>query len=71
MTLAYLIDVELLRKASHQTRRNGAPGVDGVTASEYAVNLEANLTDVHAGLRNGRYYAPPVQRTDVPEEPEA
>ena len=68
MTLAHLIDVELLREAYHQTRRDGAPGVDGVTAAEYAANLEANLTDLHARLRNGRYDAPPVKRTYVPKE---
>jgi group II intron reverse transcriptase/maturase len=68
MTLAHLIDVEWLRAASDQTRQAGAPGVDGVTASEDAANLEANLTDVHARLRNGRYDAPPVKRTYVPKE---
>jgi hypothetical protein len=55
MTLAHRIDVELRRAAYHQTRRDGAPGVDGVTASGYAANLEATLTDWQARLRNGRY----------------
>jgi len=52
-TLAHLIDGDMLRKAYHQTRRDGAPGVDGVTAAEYAANLEANLADLHERLRNG------------------
>jgi RNA-directed DNA polymerase len=68
MTLAPLIDVELLREAYHRTRKDGAPGIDGVTAAEYAANLEANLADLHARLRSGRYYAPPVKRTYVPKE---
>jgi RNA-directed DNA polymerase len=68
LTLAHLIDGELLREAYHQTRRGGAPGVDGVTAEEYAVALEANLTDWHARLRRGRYSAPPVKRASVPQE---
>jgi RNA-directed DNA polymerase len=68
MTLAHLIDVELLREAYHRTRKDGAPGIDGVTAAEYAANLEANLADLHARLRSGRYYAPPVKRTYVPKE---
>jgi group II intron reverse transcriptase/maturase len=62
------MDVELLREAYHQTRRDGAPGVDGVTAAEYAANLEANRADLHARLRSGRYYAPPVKRAYVPKE---
>jgi RNA-directed DNA polymerase len=68
LTLAHLIDVDLLRDAYHQTRRAGAPGVDGVTAAEYGANLEANLADLHARLRNGGYDAPPVKRAYVPKE---
>lgn len=68
MTLAHRIDVELRRAADHQRRHDGAPGVDGVTAGAYAANLEANLTDVPARLRDGRDYAPPVKRTYVPKE---
>jgi len=33
-TLAHLIDVEFLTEAFHRTRKNAAPGVDGVTAEE-------------------------------------
>jgi retron-type reverse transcriptase len=68
LTLAHLIDVELLREAYHQTRRDGAPGVDGVTAEAYAAALEANLAALHARLCSGRSYAPPVKRTYVPKE---
>ncbi len=68
MTLAHLIDVELLREAYHRTRKDGAPEIDGVTAAEYAANLEANLADLHARLRSRRYYAPPVKRTYVAKE---
>lgn len=67
-TLAHLMDVDLLREAYNRTRKDGAPGVDGVTAEEYGANLEANLCDLHERLRNGRYYAPPVVRTYVPKE---
>jgi len=31
-TLAHLIDVDLLREAYRRTRKDGAPGIDGVTA---------------------------------------
>jgi group II intron reverse transcriptase/maturase len=68
MTLAHLIDVELLREAYHLTRKDGAPGVDEVTAKQYATHLEANLADLHQRLRSGQYYAPPVKRTYVPKE---
>jgi RNA-directed DNA polymerase len=32
-----------MKEAYRLTRKDGAPGIDGVTAPEYAANLEANL----------------------------
>jgi RNA-directed DNA polymerase len=55
MTLAHLIDVELLREAYHRPRKDGAPGIDGVPAAGYAANLPAHLADWHVRLRSGRY----------------
>ncbi|MCP4685139.1 MAG: group II intron reverse transcriptase/maturase [bacterium] len=67
-TLAHLIDVDFLREAHRLTRKKGAPGVDGVTAEEYAENLEDNLADLHERMRSGRYKAPPVERTWIKKE---
>ena len=67
-TLAHLIDVDFLREAYNRTRKNAAAGVDGVTAAEYAENLEENLRDLHVRLRSGRYQAPPVERTWLPKD---
>jgi len=67
-TLAYLIDVDLLREAYKRTRKDGSPGVDGVTAKEYAENLEANLRELHERLRRKEYKAPPVKRTYIEKE---
>lgn len=61
-TLAHLIDIDFLTEAFNRTRKDGAPGVDGVTAEEYAENLNANLQNLHERLRTGRYKAPPVKR---------
>jgi RNA-directed DNA polymerase len=61
-TLAHLIDVDFLTEAFHRTRKDAEPGVDGVTAEEYAANLDANLQNLHERLRTGRYKAPPVKR---------
>lgn len=67
-TLAYLIEVELLREAYYRTRQDSSPGVDGVTAKEYGENLEANLRELHERLRKQQYYAPPVKRTYLEKE---
>ena len=56
----HLIDCEFLLEAYRQTRKSSAPGVDQVTAKQYAENLEANLQDLHGRLRDNRYVAPPV-----------
>ena len=45
-TLHHVIDLEWLKEAYRLTRKDGAPGVDDVTAADYAQNLEANLLDL-------------------------
>ena len=67
-TLAHKIDVEFLREAHRLTRKDRAAGVDGVTAKQYAENLEANLLDLHERVRSGRYIAPPVKRAWLKKE---
>ena len=52
----------MLREAYRRTRKDSAPGIDGVTAEQYAAHLEENLRDLHERLRSGRYQAPPVKR---------
>jgi retron-type reverse transcriptase len=49
------------------TRKDGAPGIDGVTATDYEANLEANLLDLLERIKSGRYEAPPVRRTYIPK----
>ena len=61
-TLAHVMDVDFLREAYQRTRKDSAPGIDGVTAQDYAEHLDENLRDLHERLRSGRYQAPPVKR---------
>ena len=42
-TLHHVIDLEWMQEAYRLTRKDGAPGIDGVMADDYATNLEANL----------------------------
>jgi len=44
-SLHHLIDLEWMSEAYRLTRKDGAPGIDGVTAADYEANLEANLTE--------------------------
>jgi RNA-directed DNA polymerase len=66
-TLAHHIDMDWLREAYRRTRKDGATGVDGQTAQEYARNLEANLRSLLDRAKSGRYYAPPVRRVYIPK----
>jgi group II intron reverse transcriptase/maturase len=66
-TLAHHIDVEFLKEAYRRTRKDGAVGVDGQTAAEYAVNLEENLQSLLDRFKSGTYRAPPVRRVHIPK----
>ena len=67
-TLAHLIDVDFLREAYRHTSKTSAPGIDGVTAQQYAEHLDENLHDLHERLRSGRYQAMPVERVWIEKE---
>jgi hypothetical protein len=61
------IDFEWMREAYWLTRKDGATGIDGMTAQEYEADLEANLKDLRERIISGRYKAPPVRRAYIPK----
>ena len=54
-------------EAYRLTRKDGAPGIDGVMAVDYETNLEGNLRDLLGRIKSGRYNAPPVRRAYIPK----
>jgi RNA-directed DNA polymerase len=66
-TLHHVLDLEWLKEAYRLTRKDAAPGIDGVMAADYVQNLEANLSDLLARIKSGRYQAPPVRRAYIPK----
>jgi len=66
-SLAHHIDIDWLREAYKPTCKNGATGVDGQTADEYAANLEDNLRSLLDRAKSGTYRAPPVRRVHIPK----
>jgi len=68
-TLHHVVDLEWMQEAHRLTRKDGAPGIDGVTADDYATNLDANLLDLLDRVKSGRYQAPPVRRTYYSRRP--
>lgn len=66
-SLAYHIDLEWMHDAYRKTRKDGAAGVDDVTAEEYERDLEENLLSLLERFKSGRYIAPPVKRKYIPK----
>ena len=66
-SLHHVIDLEWMKEAYRLTRKDGACGIDGVTAEDYEANLAANLVDLLDRIKSGRYKAPPVRRTYIPK----
>lgn len=66
-TLAHHIDLDWLREAYRRTRKDGAVGVDGQTAQQYAEGLETNLENLLDAFKSGRYRAPAVRRVEIPK----
>ncbi|HET9232899.1 MAG TPA: reverse transcriptase domain-containing protein, partial [Candidatus Eisenbacteria bacterium] len=66
-TLAHHIDVEWLREAYRRTRKDGASGIDGQSAEQYAEQLEDNLASLLQRAKAGAYRAPPVRRVHIPK----
>jgi group II intron reverse transcriptase/maturase len=66
-SLSHHLDHEWLLEAFRRTRKDGAVGIDGQTADEYAENLEDNLQSLLDKAKSGTYRAPPVRRVHIPK----
>jgi RNA-directed DNA polymerase len=67
-SLAYHIDLEWLKEAYGRTRKDGATGVDDMTAAQYETDLGNNLSSLLERFKSGSYFAPPVKRVYIPKE---
>ena len=66
--LLHHVNVETLRAAYLKLKKDAAPGVDGVTWREYAVDLERKLVDLHERVHRGAYRALPSRRKFILKE---
>jgi group II intron reverse transcriptase/maturase len=66
-SLSYHIDLDWMREAYRRTRKDGAAGIDGQSAEEFAQDLDANLGDLLGRAKSGRYRAPAVRRVHIPK----
>jgi len=67
ISLNHYLDEEWLYQAYLLTRKDGAVGVDGQQAADYARHLQANLADLLSRIKTGRYRAPAIRRVYIPK----
>jgi RNA-directed DNA polymerase len=67
-TLIHRMDVDFLREAYYRLRKDGVPGLSGVTAKDYGKDLETNLIDLHERLKGQRYVAPLIKRVWIDKD---
>jgi len=65
--LHHVYDLERLRTAYLDLKRDAAAGVDGETWQHYGEDLESNLQDLSDRLKRGAYRAKPVRRAYIPK----
>jgi RNA-directed DNA polymerase len=66
-SLSHHIDLEWMREAYRRTRKDGAVGIDGQSAEEFAADLDENLEVLLSHAKSGRYRAPAVRRVHIPK----
>jgi group II intron reverse transcriptase/maturase len=67
-TLIHLVNVETLKGVHGRQDKNKAYGVDKVTKAEYEENLDENLKDLIARMKQFSYRPQAVRRTYIPKD---
>lgn len=62
-SLAHLLTPEYLKESLSKLNRKAAPGIDGMTVTEYWQESESGVQDLHERLKSGRHTA---GWTDIP-----
>jgi group II intron reverse transcriptase/maturase len=65
--LLHHVNIDMLRLAYFELKRKAAPGVDGLTWSDYGADLEGNLASLHDRVHRGAYRALPLRRRYIPK----
>ena len=66
--LASYIDVDLLKSIHKRMDKNKASGVDKVTKAEYEADLDNNLKELVARMKDGKYRPNPTRRVYIPKD---
>jgi group II intron reverse transcriptase/maturase len=66
-SLMHHITIDRLRQSYLELKRQAAPGVDGVTWSQYQEGLEVRLQGLHGRVQKGTYQTRPSRRVYIPK----
>jgi len=67
-SLNHYLDMDWMQEACRQTRKDGAPGVDGMLWEEYSRDLPKRLEQLLNRAKDGdQYRAPAVRRVHIPK----
>ncbi len=66
-SLLHHITPELLRASFFELKKQAAPGVDGETWRDYAIDFERRIDDLDGRIHRGAYRAKPSKRTYIPK----
>jgi RNA-directed DNA polymerase len=66
-TLLHVVDKEWLQESWGKLRKGAAYGIDAVSSSDYAKNLDDNLERLLYKIKTGKYNASPVRRVYIPK----
>ena len=67
-SIAHLLTVDTLHEAFKDLRKDASAGVDHVTHTKYATEVQKNLEQLHDRLKSGKYRAQPLRRIYIPKE---
>jgi len=65
--LLHHLTAERLRASLFELKKQAAPGIDGETWQDYAVEYERRIKDLHDRIHGGRYRAKPSKRSYIPK----
>lgn len=65
--LLHHVTVDQLRESYNALKRKAAPGIDGMTWTEYGKDEEQRLNALHQRIHQGSYRSKPVKRVFIPK----
>jgi RNA-directed DNA polymerase len=65
--LMHHLTADLLRASFFELKKQAAPGIDGETWHDYAIDFERRIKDLHDRIHRGAYRAKPSKRVYIPK----